>query len=104
MDVSQVGARCEICGRILDAQHSHGQGGDPSVAEQGVWMEYVVVEIRGAIAHCQRANDPSRTLRTVAAGLAEQLGVDPSDLPGLHYTCWVVRAEHGVIQSQFRVV
>ncbi|MEE1752766.1 hypothetical protein [Streptomyces sp. SP18CS02] len=66
-------------------------------------MEYVVIELRGALACYQDTDDLSRTGRTVAAGLAEELGIDLADLPGCRYTCWETPAEYGVFQSGFEL-
>ncbi|WP_326580244.1 hypothetical protein OIE69_40160 [Actinacidiphila glaucinigra] len=65
-------------------------------------MEYVVIELRGANALYQAADDPSRTRNTSAADLAQQLGIELSDLPGRHYTCWETPGEYGgVFRSRF---
>ncbi|MFD8034458.1 hypothetical protein ACFV3F_38120, partial [Streptomyces sp. NPDC059717] len=64
-------------------------------------VEYVVVALRGAIAHCQAVDDPSRTSKTGADLLAKQLGIDLPDLLGRRYTCWETPTEYGVIRNGF---
>ncbi|MFE3070487.1 hypothetical protein [Streptomyces sp. NPDC059247] len=66
-------------------------------------MEYVIVELRGALALYRAADDALRTGKTVAAGLAQELGVGIADLPGRRYTCWETPAEYGVVQSGFEL-
>ncbi|MFI6985203.1 hypothetical protein ACIBSV_42395 [Embleya sp. NPDC050154] len=66
-------------------------------------MAFVVVELRGAVAHFRAVDDSSRTYRTGATTLAQQLGIDPSDLPGRHYTCRVTSDEYGVTRSGFEL-
>ncbi|MEU6934904.1 hypothetical protein AB0A05_38120 [Streptomyces sp. NPDC046374] len=63
----------------------------------------MIVELRGATACYQAVDDPSRTGKTGAAWLAQELGTDLPDLPGRHYTCWEAPAEYGVIQSGFKL-
>lgn len=70
----------------------------------GKRVEYVVVELRGALARYQAAGDLSQTDKTVAAGLAEELGIGLVDLVGCRFTCWETPAEYGVIQSGFKLV
>ncbi|MFE0652504.1 hypothetical protein ACFVZH_28390 [Streptomyces sp. NPDC059534] len=92
---------CGLCGQPFGAQHEqHGRG---SMAGAGKRVEYVVIELRGALAYYQATADHSRTGKTVAAGLAEELGIDLADLPGCRYTCWETPAEHGVIESGFEL-
>ncbi|MFJ9060270.1 hypothetical protein [Streptomyces sp. NPDC102409] len=67
-------------------------------------MEYVVVGLRGATAHCRAVDDPSRAFRTGADVLAEQLGIDLSDLLGRHYTCVETPGEYGVFRGRFELV
>jgi hypothetical protein len=99
METSQDDSRCGLCGQVMDAGHE--QHHEESVVGAGRRVEYVVIELRGACAHYQAADDPSRTSKTGAAGLAEQLGIDLPDLLGRHYTCWETPTEYGVIQSGF---
>ncbi len=99
MGASRDNSRCGLCGQAMDARHE--QNHEEPGAGAGRRVEHVVVELRGATAHCQAADDPSRTSRTGAAGLAEQLGIDLSDLLGRRYTCWETRGEHGVVRSGF---
>ncbi|MFF7176909.1 hypothetical protein [Streptomyces sp. NPDC008121] len=63
----------------------------------------MIVELRGATACYQAVDDPSKTGKTGAAWLAQELGTGVSDLPGRHYTCWETPAEYGVIQSGFEL-
>jgi hypothetical protein len=102
MDVSQEIPRCGICGRPLDDRHTHGESG-ASVSREGRRVEYVVVGQRGATASYQAAEDSSRTYKTGAAELAEQLGIEESSLVGCHFNCWVKPADYGVIRSDFRL-
>ncbi|MFC8225200.1 hypothetical protein [Streptomyces sp. NPDC057287] len=103
MDTSQHNLRCGLCGQVVDARHEQNHEG-PEV-DAGRRVEHVVVELRGATAHCRAADDPSRTSRTGAAGLAEQLGIALPDLPGRHYTCWETPGQYGgVFRSGFKLV
>jgi hypothetical protein len=63
-----------------------------------------VAGLRGEIAHYQAAVDPSTVYRTVAAGLAMQLGTDAADLVGRRFSCWVTPAQYGVFRSDYRLV
>ncbi|MEV7216509.1 hypothetical protein AB0O31_25880 [Kitasatospora cineracea] len=102
MDASPDESHCGLCGRPPGAPHGqHGQHGDEPAAGAAELRTYVVVELRGALALYQAADDPSRTRRTAADTLARNLGVAPAALPGCRYTCWEEPAEHGVIQSGF---
>jgi len=101
VDASRNESSCGLCGSTLSAQH--GQHGDGSTTGAGKRVEYVVVELRGALACYQAADDVSRAGKTVAAGLAEELGISLADLLGRRYTCWERPAEHGVIQSGFEL-
>ncbi|MEU3353173.1 hypothetical protein [Streptomyces sp. NPDC037389] len=103
MDASREGMRCGLCGQLMDAQHSHQQHDEELATGQGKRVECVVVELRGAVAHYQVADGSSRTHKTGAAGLAEQLGIDLSELLGRRYTCWEEPAEYGVVQSEFKL-
>lgn len=99
VDTSQDDPRCGLCGQVVDARHE--QRHEESVPGAGRRVEYVVIGLRGALAVYQAVDDPSRTRRTGAAGLAAQLGIDLPDLPGRHYTCWETRGEYGVFRSGF---
>ncbi|MFI5972999.1 hypothetical protein [Streptomyces sp. NPDC051452] len=103
MTVSKEKGICGLCGRPLDAQHSPQEHDFPTSAEPGNRVEYVVVEVRGAVAHYQAVDNPSKTNKTGAVELAEELGIDSSTLVGRHYTCLVTPAEYGVIRSDFRL-
>lgn len=103
MAASQAGEKCELCRQPFDARHSRQAQGAASAGRPGKRAEYVVVELRGAIAHYRAADDPARTFKTAAGGLAKELGIDEPDLLGCRYTCWVEPAEHGVIRSDFRL-
>jgi hypothetical protein len=87
---------CGICG-----QHDHGRAGD-TAERPGRRIEYVVIGTRGELAHYQATGNPSKTFRTVAAGLAAQLGVPEPELVGSRFSYWVEPAEYGVIRSDFR--
>ncbi|MFJ8858145.1 hypothetical protein ACIRD8_06875 [Streptomyces sp. NPDC102451] len=102
MDASQDDLRCGLCGQVMDAQHE--QNHKVSGVGAGRRVEHVVIELRGATALCQAADDPSRTSRTGAAGLAEQLRIDLPDLLGRRYTCWETPGEYGVVRSGFEPV
>jgi hypothetical protein len=73
-------------------------------ATPGARVEYVVIELRGAIAHYEPVEDPVRMFKTVAAGLAEELKVGVTELVGCRFSCWVEAAEYGVFESDFRLV
>ncbi|HEY9329915.1 MAG TPA: hypothetical protein VIS09_17025 [Streptomyces sp.] len=94
--------RCGICGQPLDAHDAHQQHDDGRPARKGKRVAYVVVELRGATAHYQATDDPSRTFKTGASDLAGQLGIEASGLLGCQYTCWVEPTEYGVIRSDFK--
>lgn len=102
VDASQSNLRCGLCGQAMDARHEQKHKESGVSADRRV--EYVVIELRGATAHCQAADAPSRTSKTGAAGLAEQLGIDLPDLLGRHYTCWETPGEYGVIRRGFELV
>lgn len=102
MPASEDALRCGLCGQVMDARHE--QNHEESVVGAGRRVEYVVVELRGAIAHCRTAEEPSRTSRTGAADLAKYLGIDLPDLLGRHYTCWETPTEYGVIRGGFELV
>lgn len=96
-------AFCGICGSPFDDHHGvdgHGRGADAA----GKRVEYVVVGRRGGIADFRETDGDSKVRRTDAATLAVQLGVDESALPGCRFSCWVERAEHGVIRSGYTLV
>lgn len=99
MDAAKDDLRCGLCGQVMDAEHE--QNHDESGMSAGRRVEYVVVALRGAIAHCQVADDPSRTSKTGADLLAKQLGIDLPDLLGRRYTCWETPTEYGVIRNGF---
>ncbi|MEU6548406.1 hypothetical protein [Streptomyces sp. NPDC046859] len=102
MDTSQDDLRCGLCGQAVNPRHEQHHDG-PGVGT-GRRVEYVVVELRGASALFQAADDPSRTRQTGAADLAEQLGIDLPDLLGRHYTCWETPGEYGgVFRSGFQL-
>ncbi|MFJ5834508.1 hypothetical protein [Streptomyces sp. NPDC093089] len=101
MDTSPEGV-CGLCGQLMNADRTH-QHGDREAVEQGRCVKYVVIELRGAIAHFQDVDDSTQTDKTVAAGLAEQLGIDLAELLGCRFTCWEEPGEYGVIQSDFRL-
>ncbi|MEU9314998.1 hypothetical protein [Streptomyces sp. NPDC048295] len=101
MDASRNDSDCGLCGQPLSVQHE--QHGDGSMAGSGKRVEYVIVGLRGALACYQAADDLLRTGKTVAAGLAQELGIGLADLPGRRYTCWETPAEYGVIQSGFEL-
>ncbi|MET9656696.1 hypothetical protein [Streptomyces sp. NPDC006510] len=104
VDTSRDELCCGLCGQPSSAQHAqHAQHGEGSVAGAAKRVEYVVVELRGALAHYRAADDLSRAGKTVAAGLAENLGIDPADLPGCRYTCLETPVEYGVIRSGFEL-
>ncbi|MEU1541768.1 hypothetical protein ABZ461_27395 [Actinacidiphila glaucinigra] len=103
MDTSRDDPRCGLCGQAMDGRHEQHHG-EPAVGA-GRRVEYVVIGLRGAHALYQAADDPSRTRRTGADVLAEQLGIDPPDLPGRRYTCWEMPGEYGgVFRSGFEPV
>lgn len=60
----------------------------------GAWSAY---------AHCRAVDDPSRAFRTGADVLAEQLGIDLSDLLARHATCVETPGEYGVFRSRFEL-
>ncbi|MFD9007325.1 hypothetical protein ACFV0T_41465 [Streptomyces sp. NPDC059582] len=93
MDTSQDNVRCGLCGQMMNARHE--QHHEEPVLSAGRRVEYVVIGLRGAHALYQAADDPSRTRKTGAAVLAQQLGIDLPDLPGRHYTCWETPGEYG---------
>ncbi|MDP5310148.1 MULTISPECIES: hypothetical protein [Streptomyces] len=101
MDSQREGAHCGVCGQAMDGHDTHQQdeGGRP--ARKGKSVTYVVVELRGATAHFQATDDPTRTFRTGAADLAGQLGIGLSGLLDRRYTCWVEPTEYGVVRSGF---
>ncbi|MFJ5548522.1 hypothetical protein [Streptomyces sp. NPDC093225] len=92
MDGAHDDCRCGLCG-----QHEEPQVGG------GRRVEYVVVEIRGATAHYQAADDSSGTFKTGADFLSRELGIDQADLLGRHYSCWVTPTEYGVIENRFEL-
>ncbi|MFE4517939.1 hypothetical protein ACFRMQ_27555 [Kitasatospora sp. NPDC056783] len=105
MTIPPDDALCGLCGRPTDArQHDHHP--EPAGGrEAGERVEYVVVEVRGALARYRRADDPgARAHRTVAPDLAARLGVGPADLAGRHFTCRQVPDPDGVTMSDFRLV
>jgi hypothetical protein len=96
-------ASCDICGNRLDDRHGvGGHIGDSGLA--GKRIDYVVVGRRGGIAEFREIDGDSKARRTDAATLAFQLGVDESVLPGCRFSCWVERAEYGVIRSGFMLL
>ncbi|MFF4088908.1 hypothetical protein ACFYY9_18795 [Streptomyces nigra] len=102
MDTSQDNLRCGLCGQALTPRHEQHHA-EPTVGT-GRRVEYVVVELRGASALFQAADDPSRTRQTGAADLANHLGIDLPDLLGRHYTCWETPGEYGgVFRSGFQL-
>ncbi|WP_232791090.1 hypothetical protein [Streptomyces kanasensis] len=101
MDTSGDELRCGLCGQVTNAGHE--QHHEEWVGRAGRRVEYLVIEVRGACAHYQAADEPSRTRKTGAAGLAEALGIGLADLPGCRYTCWETPAEYGVFQSGFEL-
>ncbi|MFC8095348.1 hypothetical protein [Streptomyces sp. NPDC057301] len=102
MDTSRDDLRCGLCGQVMNARHE--QHHEESVVSAGRRVEYVVIELRGASALYQAADEPSRTRKTHAADLAKALGVDLPDLPGRHYTCWETPGEYGgVFRSGFEL-
>ncbi|MEX2985555.1 hypothetical protein [Streptomyces sp. C36] len=101
MDTSQHDVRCGLCGQVMNARHE--QNHEEPVVSAGRRVEYVVIGLRGAFALYQAADDPSRTFKTGADVLAEQLGIDLCELPGRHYMCWMTPGEYGVIQSGFEL-
>ncbi|MEV8533937.1 hypothetical protein [Streptomyces sp. NPDC051211] len=103
MDTPRDDIHCGICGQPINAHDAHPQHDDDRPARKGKRVTYVVVELRGATAHFQATDDPTRTFKTGAADLAEQLGIDLSGLPGRPYTCWVEPTEYGVIRSEFKL-
>lgn len=100
MGVSPEIPKCGICGQPLEGGHGHG---DSSSSREGKRIEYVVTGQRGATVHYQAVEDPSRTYKTGATGLAEQLGIKEESLVGRNFSCWVEPAEYGVIRSDFRL-
>ncbi|MET7370693.1 hypothetical protein ABZS61_33495 [Streptomyces sp. NPDC005566] len=102
MHTSQDNLCCGLCGQAVNPRHERHH--EEPVVVTGKRVEYVVVELRGATALFQAADDPSRTRRTGATDLAEQLGIDLPDLLGRHYTCWETPGEYGgVFRSGFRL-
>ncbi|MFJ9578381.1 hypothetical protein ACIRQF_18680 [Streptomyces sp. NPDC101191] len=103
MDTPREDMRCGICGQPLDTHDAHQQhdGGQP--IRNGRRVTFVVVELRGALALYQAVDDPSETLKVVAAGLAEQLGISVSELAGCRYSCWVEPTPYGAIESDFKL-
>ena len=101
VDTSGDELRCGLCGQVMNARHE--QHHEESVGSAGMRVEYVVIEVRGACAHFQAADAPSRTRKTGAVDLAEALGIGLADLPGRRYTCWETPAEYGVIRSGFEL-
>lgn len=102
VDTSRDDLRCGLCGQVMNAWHE--QHHEESVVIAGRRVEYVVIELRGAHALYQAADEPSRTRKTHAADLAEALRVDLPDLPGRHYTCWETPGEYGgVFRSGFEL-
>ncbi|MEE1664241.1 hypothetical protein RCR19_01770 [Streptomyces sp. WAC07094] len=99
MDAAKDDLRCGLCGQVMDAEHE--QNHEESGMSAGRRVEYVVVALRGATAHCQAADDASRTSKTGADLLAKQLGIDLPDLLGRRYTCWETTTEYGVIRNGF---
>lgn len=83
--------------------HAHEWPHGPST-ETGRRIEYVIVGLRGEIAHYQAAVNPATVYRTVAAGLAMQLGIDGAELVGRRFSCWVTPAQYGVFRSDYRLV
>ena len=102
MDLPQEIPECGICGQPLDDQHTHGKL-DASASREGRRVEYIVVGQRGATASYQPVEDSSRTYKTGAAELAEQLGIEESSLVGCRFSCWVEPAEYGVIRRDFQI-
>ncbi|MFE9856427.1 hypothetical protein [Streptomyces sp. NPDC005780] len=95
------GGICGICGQPVKGHDAHQQHDEGRPARRGKSVTYVVVELRGATAHFQATDDPTRTFRTGAADLAGQLGIGPSGLLDCRYTCWVEPTEYGVVRSEF---
>ncbi|MCX5138613.1 MULTISPECIES: hypothetical protein [unclassified Streptomyces] len=100
METPREDARCGVCGQSTTTHDAH-QHDDGRPARKGKRVAYVVVELRGATAHFQAADDAGRTFKTGASDLAGQLGISPADLLGRQYTCWVEPTEYGVIRSDF---
>lgn len=103
MDVSPETPKCGICGQPLEGRHDHGDG-DSSRSREGKRIEYVVTSQRGATVHYQAVGDPSRTYKTGATGLADQLGIEEESLVGRNFSCWVEPAEYGVVRRDFRLL
>ncbi|GAB3960920.1 hypothetical protein GCM10029978_011710 [Actinoallomurus acanthiterrae] len=101
MDVFQEIPGCGTRGQPLDDRHTHGES-RASASREGRRVEYVVVGQRGATASYQAVEDSSRTYKTGAAELAEQLGIDESSLVGCRFNCWVEPAEYDVIRRDYR--
>jgi len=70
----------------------------------GTRVEYVVVGRRGGIADFRETDADSKVRTTDAATLAYQLGVDESALLGCRFSCWVERAQYGVIRSSYTLL
>ena len=66
--------------------------------------EYVVIELRGATAHYEPVGDATRTFKTHAASLADELGIEVAELIGCRYSCWVKPDAYGVTRSDFRLI
>ncbi|MEU2022995.1 hypothetical protein ABZ565_12605 [Streptomyces sp. NPDC016469] len=102
MDASNDNVRCGLCGQVRDARHEQHHE-EPAVGA-GRSVEYVVVELRGATAHCQAVDEPTRMFRTGGDVLSGQLGIALPDLLGCHYRCWETPGEYGVFRRAFELV
>lgn len=100
---SREAADCGICGHPLHDRHRSGDAAHPAT-RAGRRVEYVVAGLRGAFANCQEVGNPSKTFRTMASGLAQELGVDEASIVGQHFSYWVEPAEYGVVRSDLQLV
>ncbi|MEV7598394.1 hypothetical protein AB0O91_13550 [Kitasatospora sp. NPDC089797] len=89
---------CGICGHPTDP----GRESDP-LELPGQWVEFVVLEVFGALVRFRAADGSAAPGTTVAAVLAQQLGIAPAELPGTRFRCWEAPdAEgHGVYRTVF---
>ncbi|MFF4302162.1 hypothetical protein [Streptomyces sp. NPDC001601] len=88
---------CGLCGEPLSQEHSHEED------TLGVQVEYKVVKIRGILADSVAVEDPNDKHPLPARVLAANLGVDPSSLLGIQYTCLVSHDPYGTTRSNYRL-
>jgi hypothetical protein len=96
---------CGLCGNPITSRLADRATEFDPLDLPGQWVEYVVVDVRGALVRYQVADGSAGPRKTVATTLTQALGIGLSDLPGARFTCWEAPApEGGTYQSAFTLV